>query len=145
MVDQLTLQRKEGVFHQNGRGDLMNKHNLLIATVTVSFSIVGTFAFTGSYKMTSLQSQVPTPTPVAEKLKVENDAEKIGSPSVPVSGQASGFGVSLPAGQLPEPRIQKEMPPREINPQNTIPIKTVKSSKVPAKTKSKLKKKRSGS
>lgn len=71
---------------------------------------------------------VATPSPIPENRTVkENDSKNLPEKG-PVSGQATSYGVSLPVRDLPRASPQTELPPREINPQNTIPIKNVKSS-----------------
>jgi hypothetical protein len=64
-----------------------------------------------------------TPTPVPKN----SDADKT-PPVGPISSTAAAFGISPRVDQLPVAKPTFEGEPREINPQNTIPVKSVKPS-----------------
>lgn len=80
---------------------------------------------------------VSNPKPGPENKTMNEKPAKTPPETRPVSGQAAASGVSMPVRDLPPATPQVERPPREINPQNTIPIKKVKTSvqtiSIPAK------------
>jgi hypothetical protein len=81
-----------------------------ISLLLVVLSTASLFAFSGSFEMSRSKTE-PTPTPASQ----------------PIVSTASAFGVSPRVDQLAPVPIQKSSEPREINPQNTIPVKVVKS------------------
>ena len=100
------------------------------------FAVIAFSAASLFYGQTAVHVEVfasPTPTPHAAATPCNTIMPKVTSSesspktSGPVSVSASGSGVSMPLRDLPPVKsTNQEQEPREINPQNTFPIKTVK-------------------
>jgi hypothetical protein len=93
-----------------------------------------------------LNPPLPTPTPLRSDMPKTNQSKPPQPTNGPVSKQAAAFGVSIPVRDLPPPTPGPKQASREINPQNTLPIKTIKRQPprasgvtVPARVKSKIK------
>lgn len=78
---------------------------------------------------------LPSLAPPKAMQKSTPESNKNGVVAEPVSSLASAFGVSAPPEKLPVSKPAQTSEPREINPQNTIPLKGTGSTPTDVRTK----------
>ena len=113
----------------------------------LSFTLIAVTTVGGIFSKTADLSEVrppeslagqPTASPSPTVKPCESEMSKIKPTDIPqpisgpISVQATSSGISRPVRDLPAPTTgQQQAEPREINPQNTIRVKTVKPCTTP--------------
>ena len=100
-----------------------------VPVLFISVMLLAALSQSAATSKPSLRSTISanaTPTPTKQAT---SDVEPARSAvDGPVTGTAAGAAISLPVRDLPAPKPARSQSPREINPQNTVPVKTAEPS-----------------
>lgn len=103
-------------------------HSMII----VSAVACGCYAFSQADNgRNSIVAATPTPAPVRTDMSRGNQNDT----SKPESGRAAGFSESGAVRDLPTANIPAACEPREVNLQNTLPLKGIKPTAAPIRNK----------